>query len=224
MPTERLTQRTQRLRRNALKRAEAWLQTRTTPRLHMTLIVSATGAAAFLFSFLMLCAGLDAMGIRYALAVGLAYLVFLLLLRLWLSYTTSNESSALCESLLDVADGLRLTPDIVNTIREGGAGGGAIADAGGGLSFDEFVFVLVAAAAVAAGFLVCIYVVWTAPALLAEVMVDGLVMSRILKRMNLRGGAYWASGALKRTWLPALLAVLFFGIAGFALQRVVPDS
>jgi len=27
------------------------------------------------------------------------------------------------------------------------------------------------------------------------------------------------SGAFKRTWLPALLAVLFFGIAGFALQR-----
>ncbi|MCL4181771.1 MAG: hypothetical protein KJ072_29055 [Verrucomicrobia bacterium] len=186
----------------------------------MTLIVSATGAAAFLFSFLMLWAGLGAMGIRYALAVGLAYLVFLLLLRLWLSYTTSNESSTLSESLLDVADGLRLTPDVANTICDGGA----IADAGGALSFDEFVFVLVAAAAVAAGFLVCLYVVWTAPALLAEVMVDGLVMSRILKRMNLRGGAYWASGALKRTWLPALLAVLFFGIAGFALQRVVPEA
>jgi hypothetical protein len=55
-------------------------------------------------------------------------------------------------------------------------------------------------------------------------MVDGLVMSRILKRMNLRGGAYWASGALKPTWLPALLAVLFFGIAGFALQRIVPTA
>ena len=206
MPTERLTQRTQRLRRTALQRAEAWLQTRNTPRLHMTLIVSATGAAAFLFSFLMLWAGLGAMGIRYSLAVGLAYLVFLLLLRLWLSYTTSNESSALSESLLDVADGLRLTPDIVNTIREGGAGGGAIADAGGALSFDEFVFVLVAAAAVAAGFLVCIYVVWTAPALLAEVMVDGLVMSRILKRMNLRGGAYWARAVSSSTTKTRLAA------------------
>jgi len=112
MPTKRLTQSTQKLRRNALKGAEAWLRTRTTPRLHMTLIVSATGAAAFLFSFLMLCAGLGAMGIRYSLAVGLAYVVFLLLLRFWLSYTTSNDSSVLSENLLDVADGLRLTPDI----------------------------------------------------------------------------------------------------------------
>jgi len=58
----------------------------------------------------------------------------------------------------------------------------------------------------------------------AEVMVDGLVMSRIFKRMNLRGGGYCASGALKRTLLPALLAVLFFGIAGFALQRIVPEA
>jgi len=55
-------------------------------------------------------------------------------------------------------------------------------------------------------------------------MVDGLVMSRIFQRMKLRGESYWASGALKRTWLPALLAALFFAIAGFALQRIVPTA
>jgi hypothetical protein len=71
-----VTETTHKLRRSALHRAEAWLRTQTSPRLHMALIVSATGAAALLFSFLMLRMGLGTMWIRYPLAVGLAYLFF----------------------------------------------------------------------------------------------------------------------------------------------------
>lgn len=191
----------------------------------MALIVGVTGAAALLFSFLMLQAGLGSMGIRYPLAVGLAYGVFLLLLRLWLSYATSSEGPNPGDGLLDVADGLgQLAPDVANAICEGGSGGVNLAETGDALSLDEFVFVLIAFAAVAAGALICAYIVWTAPGLLAEVMVDGLVMSRVFRRLRLRGQAYWATGVLRRTWLPALLAALFFGIAGFALQRVVPEA
>lgn len=68
------------IRRSLLRRVEQWLRTRSSPRLHMLLIVTATGAFGFLASFLMLKAGVDAMGIRYPLAVGLSYLMFLLLL------------------------------------------------------------------------------------------------------------------------------------------------
>jgi len=107
LPTiARLTATPDSLRRNALKQAENWLLTRATPRLHMALIASATGAAALLFSFLMLRAGLGTMGMRYPLAVGLAYGVLLLLLPLWLNCATSSEASGPGEGWLDVADGL----------------------------------------------------------------------------------------------------------------------
>jgi hypothetical protein len=54
------------------------------PRLQMVLIVSATGAAGFLASATLLGFGVDALWLRYALAVVFAYLVFLALLWGWL--------------------------------------------------------------------------------------------------------------------------------------------
>jgi len=56
------------------------------PRIQMAVILLATGAASFLSSFVLLHIGLERMAIRYPLAVGLAYLVFILLLRVWLWY------------------------------------------------------------------------------------------------------------------------------------------
>lgn len=56
------------------------------PRIQMALMVSATGSAGFFIDWLLLKAGLNRMSLRYALAVGLAYVVFLLLIRLWLVF------------------------------------------------------------------------------------------------------------------------------------------
>ena len=52
------------------------------------------------------------------------------------------------------------------------------------------------------------YLVWTGPALLAEGLVDGLVMSRVYKTMKVAGQPYWMSGVLRRTWLPATLVAV----------------
>jgi hypothetical protein len=112
----------------------------------MLMIVFATGAFGFLFSFLLLKAGVSAMWFRYPLAVG---------------------------------------------------------------------YIGVAA---------CLYVVWTGPGLLAEVLVDGVLMSRIYRRMRIAGQTYWMTGALRRTWIPACLIALFLAIAGFAMQKIDPDA
>lgn len=189
----------------------------------MLLIVCATGAAAFLFSFLLLKAGLTIMYARYPLAIGLAYLVFLVLLRLWLNY----ESSATAADAFDVGDGFTQIPDAVASSLERGAdSGGATAGdaAAGAFDLDELLFVIIAVAALAAGLLVCLYVVWSAPALLAEVLVDGVVMSRIYKKLKVGGQSYWVFGALRRTWIPAVLVALFFALAGFAMQRIEPNA
>lgn len=54
------------------------------PRVLMSLILAATGAAGFVFSFALLHLGLGSMWLRYPPAVLFAYGVFLLLLRIWL--------------------------------------------------------------------------------------------------------------------------------------------
>ncbi|HJW08287.1 MAG TPA: hypothetical protein VJ483_01560 [Holophagaceae bacterium] len=56
------------------------------PRVQMALMVSATGSSGFLLDWLMLKAGVDRMALRYALAVLLAYGVFLLLIKVWLHF------------------------------------------------------------------------------------------------------------------------------------------
>jgi len=57
---------------------------RASPRLHMAVLVCVTALTGFATSYLLLHAGLTAMALRYPLALGVAYVVFLGLVRLWL--------------------------------------------------------------------------------------------------------------------------------------------
>src|SRR5262245_2464710 len=71
-------------REELIEKTEARLLRHSLPRLQMSIVVALTGAAGFLTSYTLLQLGMDAMAVRYPLAVGAAYGVFLLLLRAWL--------------------------------------------------------------------------------------------------------------------------------------------
>ncbi|HEX8605699.1 MAG TPA: hypothetical protein VF774_23860, partial [Pseudoduganella sp.] len=60
------------------------------PRIQMFILVSLTGLAGFGASAALLGAGVDAMALRYAMAMGAAYIVFLLLLWLWLRTSAAD--------------------------------------------------------------------------------------------------------------------------------------
>ncbi len=62
-----------------------WLVRRTFPRAEMALMLSFTGLAGFLTSALLLHLGVDALSIRYAIAVLVAYGAFVLLVRGWIA-------------------------------------------------------------------------------------------------------------------------------------------
>src|SRR5688572_18663800 len=92
----------------------------------MSLMLAATGAAGFVASFLMLRLGLSAMWLRYALAVLFAYLVFLLLLRVWLFFHSR-------ETFLDLPDlGLDFVPDVIRETVKRDPGGAASSFGGAG--------------------------------------------------------------------------------------------
>lgn len=88
------------------------------------------------------------------------------------------------------------------------------------LDLDEGGFlVLVAVLILAVAALgTALWVVWSAPVLLvlAEVLVDGLVMTGLYRRLR-RGSepTYWLVGAVRRTWIPALVAAARLPVNAF---------
>ena len=82
-----------------VERVRRLLMRRGMPRVLMSLILAATGAAGFLVSFALLHAGVTRMWLRYPVAVLVAYGVFLLLLRVWLHIQRHSWTDLLPDDL-----------------------------------------------------------------------------------------------------------------------------
>lgn len=120
-------------RERRVERVRAALVRDGAPRLLMSLILAATGAAGFLASFALLHAGLWRMWLRYPLAVLFAYVVFVLLLRLWLHYRQNSFGDDVIDFNLlnaDLTGGLSGGPP--NDLPACGTGFGGGGDFGGG--------------------------------------------------------------------------------------------
>ncbi|HSF43561.1 MAG TPA: hypothetical protein VLT87_27455 [Thermoanaerobaculia bacterium] len=114
----------------------------------------------------------------------------------------------------------------VRAVPKSGGGG-----KGGGFNFgfdlDEGgLLVLVAVLVIAVTSMgAVIWILWTAPALLAEVLVDGLVMTGLYRRLkNAPEPEYWLASAIRRTWIPAAVVALLFSFSGYLLQKAVPEA
>ena len=89
---------------------------RTFTRFHMSLILLGTILCGVVFSKLLLVAGLENMLIRFVVVLGLAYLCFLLLLKLWLHYLTAPYRKGRRGGIVsDAADVLTGIPDFSST-------------------------------------------------------------------------------------------------------------
>jgi hypothetical protein len=215
----------------------------------MALIVSATGCAAFLSSFILLHVGTTSMAVRYPISIVVAYVVFLLLLRLWLRFQKprppKNDSIDVLDLPVDLIVDLfdSASSSTVPTSGDfggGGAGGSWHAGAstshgsvsagssGGGIGVDpdfgEGCLVIIAVLAIVAGALATFYVVWIAPSLLAEILFDGFIAAGFYRQMKRLEKRHWSRAAIRRTIVPALLALLFFSIGGWVMQRAAPKA
>ena len=95
---------------------------------------------------------------------------------------------------------------------------GAVADA------DELAIPLLVLALAAALVFSSLYMVYTAPALLAEVAVDGLFAAGLYRKLRGLEPAHWLTTAIQRTILPfALTAVLVSGV-GWGLEQAAPGA
>jgi hypothetical protein len=86
------------------------------------------------------------------------------------------------------------------------------------------VLFLLALALIAAGVCASLYVVYAAPLLLAEILVEGVLLSGLYRGMKRARDGDWLGAALRRTWLPVLLTLVMFASAGYLLQRAAPRA
>jgi hypothetical protein len=256
-----------------VERVRRLLMRRGMPRVLMSLILAATGAAGFLVSFALLHMGVARMWLRYPFAVLAAYGVFLFLLRVWLHLQRHSWTDLLPDDLnLLNADALPdggshadaissfggggdfagagaggtweggLSPsssDIAGHasssagVSAGGGVGGSSGGGGGGFDFlggldldsEGCVFFLLALALIVAGLLASLYVVYAAPTLLAELLVEGILLSGLYRGMK-KGAQQgdWLRAVVRRTWLPVILTLALFAAAGYMLQRAAPHA
>lgn len=216
-----------------LKRIEAVQSRLSWP----SIILLITATVGFLTSLVLLQFGLDSMALRYPIAIGVAYGTFLLMLRLWLSIQNFwNIDVPLDTSKIDLLD--------VSQYQFGGGGDFAGAGAGGQwgeanlvseplsdsvlevpiIELEDIGLLILAAVAILTALLAVFYVAYIAPVLLAEIFVDGVLISGLYKSVKGVDQRHWLSTALRKTLLPALLAALLFGATGYFVQKAVPDA
>ncbi len=237
-------------RRRLIGRLATHIERTENPRLAVLCALTAGGTLGFLTSAGLLTLGLTTPWIRYALASLGGYGVFLGLLRAWLSWrgNDGDDDVPLDQLVPDSVDG-SVSPFSGGGGFGGGGGSGdfgaaggsvggsdAIAEAparavGGGLEVlgdvDEGIVVvapLILLGVLVVGLGATASVLYNAPVLFAEVLLDGAIATVVYRRLRRRSLDHWATGLLRRTWKPMLAVVTVLVGLGIAIPLLVPGA
>mgnify|MGYP000909012363 CR=1 FL=1 len=216
------------------------------PRIQMGFIVFLTGGIGLLISFALLQAGIENMAVRYPTSLAGAYLGFLLLLWLWIRVRADD--------IFDLPNLADLMPDGKTSVHlpqfkagSGGdfGGGGAsgtfdgpasysiesadslpsLGDAVGAAADAEELAIPLLAVVLAAGLaFASLYVVYLAPVLFAELLVDGVLSYALYHRLRDTETSHWLMTALRRTIVPFVLTAIFLALVGIAMGAFAPGA
>lgn len=89
---------------------------------------------------------------------------------------------------------------------------------------DDFAIPLLLIALAAGLALSSLYVVYSAPTLLAELLLDGALSATLYRRLRGIERRHWVSTALRRTALPFALTALLLATVGWGLQSAAPGA
>ena len=227
----------ERARKREVARIRRTLLRLQSPRLHMGVIVALTGLAGFMCSVVLLHAGMATMWQRYPTSVLAAYLVFLLLVWAWLRLRADGGDA------LDALDaGGTDTPGGWHGGggRSGGGGASASFDAQAspseletlalpdalpdGVDADGGIFVAIALALAAAAALGAVWLVWAAPTLFAEILLDATLSAGLYRRLRHLQADHWLVTAVRTTCWPFLVAAIVLAATGALVQALVPGA
>lgn len=224
------------------------------PRTLMLGLVGIASSVGFLITAGMLALGVASPWIRYPTAAVGGYASFLVFVWMWLAWRRGDRNWDLhldgVDQLGSVPDGI----ESASAFGGGGgfSGGGSSASVGApdqatalvghateakasvlehalgaAGDADEGVVVLVPlviAAALLIGLGATVSVLYNAPALLAEVMLDGAIAAAVYRRVRMRSAEHWSYGVLRRTWKPMLAITITLFALGVAIPLLVPGA
>lgn len=214
----------------------------------MGFIVALTGGVGLLVSFLLLQSGMGSMAVRYPFALAVSYVVFLLLLWAWLRAKEDDFTD-----IPDLANAMPNLNGSGHSVPFQSGGGGDFGGGGASGSFDgatsqsfagvdndmsssigevlgsagdaDELAIPIMAIVFALGMAVAsLYVVYLAPTLFAELLVDGVLSYTLYRHLHKVETHFWLSTAFKRTVLPFLLTALFLSIMGAVMAHYAPGA
>lgn len=224
------------VRVHEIRRVASKLRGEAFPRLQMLLLVALTGGFGLLSSFGLLQAGLDSMAIRYPVALALSYGFFLFLLWLWLRTNAANY--------IDVPDptGFNRSGSAADVPADFvGGGGGDFAGGGASASFeapqlelgktvgtvgdaDELAIPLVVIVLAVGLAIASFYVVYIAPVLFAELLVDGALSYALFRHLRSEDRPHWVASALRHTLVPFVVTGVLLAAVGGAMSMYAPGA
>ena len=224
----------------------AWLKQRFFLRLHMFWILSGTFLAGLAATNILLALQLNNLAVRYVIAVVIAYLFFLLLIRLWLWYVGLSVRPRFD---VDGADVLEIPARLLSNLGPGdvpaiggggqfggggatGSWGDAVADVktssieapSGCIDIDDGIVVVVFLLLVLGLLVAGIYMIWAAPAILAEAAFEAALaasLARSARRIDRPG---WVGRVWRATIWPFIGILVLSGVLGFVAQRHCPEA
>lgn len=104
------------------------------------------------------------------------------------------------------------------------SGSSSTGSGGFDFDFDDGVALLVVLLVILLVFSSLIYVVYIAPILLAELIVDAAVVSSLYRPLRNIERRYWLMTALKKTAIPALIVLILVFVAGLVMQAAEPEA
>ena len=233
-------------RRRDIARLRATLERNGYPRLLMSLLVALTGGAGFVASFLLLKAGVETVWLRYLVSIAIAYVAFLLLLYLWLNQRLGDLVDG-----IDAMSNLPMPRRAGHAAFEGdgqfGGGGAsssfavtdesAVASMSSSLSesplggaaevvgeADELAIPLTILLFAVAILLSSLFVIYSAPTLLAEVLLDGILAAGLYRRLRGIERRHWLETAVRRTIWPFVLTALCLALIGWGMAWYAPGT
>lgn len=214
------------------------------PRLQMLLLVTLTGASGFVASYILLHAGFVEMWLRYLASFSVAYLMFLFLLWLWLRTQAENYAD-----IPDISGSPSFGSGSSNAYYSGK--GGDFGGGGASSSFDipsdnvsimadpsssvgevlgtvaeaeEFAIPLAVLVLLGAMVFSSFFIIYSAPVLFAELLVDGVLSASLYRRLRGLETHHWLETALRRTALPFALTAAIASASGWTMTLYAPEA
>jgi hypothetical protein len=202
-----------------------------TKRMEIQLILVLTGAVGFGASFAMLRLGVEEMWLRYPLAALCGWFAFLAMVRLWAEAERNRFASDAAIDELAASAGSGAGKPERN--RDSGGGDGSwdwlewfnpfeyVDDLGG---FALALLLCVVLVALAGLIVAIIGLIGGAEVLLAEVVLDAVLVSALYRRLQHLEARWWLASAARQTFVPVLVAIVFLACAGLLFQQIAPDA